>query len=100
METSKIQIKKSKLIFYTLKLGISKICKLKKIIYSILVLVQTSLHYILFTYILINSNRFTAHVIWAHDVPKLNVSNVFILILKIAYVVITTESVNCLHVDI
>jgi hypothetical protein len=55
-----------------------------------LVLVQTSLHFILFTHALVNSNRFTAHV------PKSNFSNAFllILILKNAYVVITTESVQ------
>jgi hypothetical protein len=55
-----------------------------------LVFVQTSLHYILFTHALVNSNGFTAHV------PKSNFSNAFllILILKNAYVVITTESVH------
>jgi hypothetical protein len=59
-----------------------------------LVFVQTSLHYILFTHALVNSNRFTAHV------PKSNFSNAFLLILilknvlKNAYVVITTESVQ------
>jgi hypothetical protein len=55
-----------------------------------LVFVQTSLHYILFTHALVNSNGFTAHV------PKSNFSNAFllILILKNAYVVITTESVQ------